>query len=670
MADVAITVGSTKYPLKVINYQKVDITDFAPKSFTSSQTHSTMGLYTDATQEGWGHGFGAVEFKEPQQYHYSGHLVDTRHNFIGLWTSPTTTSLSGVMVLKAIVRNSVVFCTTSGDGLYAQRPSTSAFVEAIALTSSYDLLDTGPYVLLTSSQRMKAMDGGKATSGTTELITIAGMSWVADYWVLGGSVYVFDGTGVGYTGTVITNTATTIQVSPAVGTPFDSTTCFVVSKDTGSAVNQPTAFRQMAVFGGNYWAYEANTNRLHFWAEDDGSDAEGGASDAGKVMVGSVTRGLGIVNMIPFQNQLWIFRRDGAWTINEQDADTLAYHTLDFSAETHASNFLTVLVWQGFLCFSIRNRLYKYRSGLQDITPPVWDLYPPYKQYGIFKGLTARGKYLYVLGFSNEANSDEALETTTGFGTVLCHDGVGWHRLMDFPNGTPPFTHANMWYTPTTDKLYVHARTAGGSWMWDIQLQTNNDLPYASFPTSGNHYLYTSYYDFTYKRVSKSFASVTLHGNFPTNTSVVVAYRVDSTTSWTTLGTFDSDYETVAFATGVTGTRIQFRLNLQTTTATSTPIVQALVVKLMMRPTVLYGIYCDVQVSSDLTNAQQRVLGLTSREIETALLAARDSVAPITFSDLAGTDHTAYLASVKFRMAEYADAEGLQYIAQCTLVFV
>jgi len=665
MTDVAITVSGTKYPLKVLNYQKVDITDFAPKAFSSSQTFSTMGLYTDATQEGFGHGFGDVEFADPQRYHYSGQLVDTRHDFISLYTNYTTDFTLAVAVTKMLFHRNIQL-TGASTGLILRRPSTGAAEVPITGVVN-DLLETGRYFLVSRAARMKLCDVGLATSGTTTTLTLTGAGWETNVWA-GATVYIYDGTGYGESSTVSSNTGSVLTFSPAITAP-NSTSYFIVYKDTGLDANPPTGFGKLAIFGGSYWSYQTGTNFVHFWSEESASDAEGGATaDAAVVLVGPATTNRYIVNILPFQNQLWVFKADGAWVINEQDTDTLAYHTLDFSTETSLSNFATVLVWQGFLIFAVRNKLYKYRSGLQDISPPVWDTYPPYKTFGDFRGLVARGKFLYVLARSNEANSDEATETTTGFVTLLAHDGVGWHRLVDIPLTTP--TSPNSWYDPTADRIYFMGLSGGTGSMYYVPLQAYSDLPYATFPTTGNHNLYTSYYDFTYKRVPKSFASLTLHGDFPTGTSVIVHYRVDTTLTWTSLGTFDTDFEAVNFATGVTGTRIQFRLNLQTSNAANTPVIKALVIKLMMRPAVLYGVYCDVQVSSDLVNAQQRVLGLTSREIETALLAARDSVSPITFTDAAGTDETAYLASLKFRLAEFADSEGLQYIAQCTFVFI
>lgn len=670
---ISITVSGAKTKLIVDpnTYGMVDITDFAPRAVSGTPSFSTLGLYLDVAQESFGHGFGQVEFAEPQSYHYTGHQVDTRHKFASLWTNHTQEALVVTNLLnKTIIRNSIPLLGFGVLGLYARRPSGAGYIELIASTSIFDILDVGKYIILANLNRLMVADVATATAGGASTITFSGASWATNVWA-GATLLVFDGTALGNTRTVASNTATEITVTVPFSATPTTTSCFVVYKVTGSAVNQPTDFYKLTVFGGNYWAYERSTNRLHFWAEDDGSDAEGGASDAGAVVVGSVTRGLGIVNMIPFQNQLWIFRWDGAWVINEQDTDALAYHTLDFSSETNVENFASVIVWQGFLVFAIRNRLYKYRSGLQDITPPVWDEYPPFKQFGGIRGLTARGKYLYMLAFSNEANSDETLETTTGFGSLLCHDGVGWHKLMDLPAGTPPYlSGANMWYMPTTDKLYLYARTAANSWLWNIQLQTYSDVPYASYPTTGTHNLYTSYFDLGMRRIPKSFSSFIIRGNFPSGTSVVVAYRTDDTLSWTSLGTIDADMEELSFATSTTGKRIQFRLSLATSNASNTPVIKAIIMKCMIRPRVQYGMNCDIIVADSLSDHNRNAVGHTAKETRAALLAARDSIAPLTVVDLYGDSRTGYLSSLRFGVVGYEDSDAVQNVAHATFVFV
>lgn len=673
---ISTTVSGTKSKFQVIpdTYSMVDVVDFAPRTMSGTPQVSQLGLYTDVGQIGFGHGFGEWEYMEPKSYSYSGQGIDTRHNHIQLFTNPTTvqTGLTATRdVLRFLVQNTIpVMCQPAGLAFLdssSNVASYQAFTWPTADTSR-DMISNGKYLFISADSRMKLAYIAQPSNVAGTVLTFSGAGFEDnDQWATNGRVWIVDGTGEGTSSTITTSTGTTVTVSAWTGdTPTtDSWICLIA--DTGNDANPPAGYDSLAVFGGSVWAAERNTNYLHFWAETNGSDAEGdGLTDAAVIQVGPI--GGTIVNLFPFLNQLHVFREDGIWVVNEQDTDALAYHTLDYLSEVSSSNFATVLVWNNFLIYTIRNNLYKYKTGIQLMTPPVWNDYPPYKQFGNFQGLFARGRHLYCLGQSNAANSDETTEATTGFVSLLAHDGVGWHKLHDLGVTTP--SYFNAWLDPVNDFIYMYATTGSSGNLYRVQLQTYSDLAYPDYPTSGTFNLYTSYYDFGMGRIPKSFASLTLHGEFPTGTSVAVSYRTDDTTSWTSLGTFDADYEEVDFAAGVTGNRIQFKLTLATTNTSNTPAIRALIIKTMLRPDVKWGVNCDIIVASDLADQKQVVLGLTAAQIKTRLQDARDSVSPITFVDIYGTSWSAYLASCRFVVIAYEDTNAVQSIAKCTFVMV
>jgi hypothetical protein len=271
---------------------------------------------------------------------------------------------------------------------------------------------------------------------------------------------------------------------------------------------------------------------------------------------------------------------------------------------------------------------------------------------------------------SNASNTTEESQQTTGFISILATDGVGWHKLVDISIAS--ITGYNMWLDPEADRLTytVYNGVAGYNTLRYIQLQTLTDLPYDSYPTSGTQNLYSSYFDLGMPRVPKSFASLTIGGNFPTNTSVTAYYRVDDTTTWTSIGTYTSDMQETDLPASTTGKKIQFKLKLTTTSAASTPIVKRIILKCMIRPDVLYGVTCEVMVSDNLSDHQWKMLGLTADEIRTALKAARSSVPPITLTDIYGVSGTAYLSSLRFFVVAYEDTEDVQAVARCTFTYV
>ena len=669
----------TTYPFVIdpLSYTEVDITDFAPRAIGTNIALGELGLYTDAGQEDFKHGFGQHEYSEPQSYAYSGHLVDTRHGFVQLFNNPTAISsvLTSNTITKLLMHRSIPVVLYSdrvgaidSDTLY--EPSAAMF----GSNTTRDMVSTGTYIFISTTGRLQVADVGLATGSTSVTIQLAGAGWSTDIWE-DGTIYIIKGTGAGQSRTVFANTSTSITVTTAWTTDPDTTSVFVVHNNAGNDTNPPNYFKHLEAYGGYYWATEDSTNGagnfVHFWAEEDGTDAEGdGLTDACAIQVGAL--GTPLVEMCAFDNQLFVFREDGAWTVHE---DNLAYQTgVMFEDQLSSLNFASSLVWQGFLIFPVRNRIYKFKTGIQDITPPRWNDEIPYKTFGNFSHMVVRGKHMYVLGQSNAVNSDETLEDNAGFLALLAHDGVGWHKLLDFPDNAAAPSDYGMWLDQVNDRLYIYACVSGDPKLYYIRLETLSDMPYANYPTSTYCNLYTSYYTFSLPRIPKSFASLTVGGDFPScfpNTNGVrVQYRIDDTAAWTTLGTVSSDMQELDFPTSTTGKKIQFRLQLFTTSSSSTPVIKKLIVKLMLRPEVLYGVTMDIIVADNVSDPNRLICGLNAKQVRAALKSARDSIQPITFHDIYGESAYAYLASIRFISVAYEDMDHVQMMARCTVVYV
>lgn len=686
--------GSTTYPLVIdpLSYSEVDITDFAPSAVSGAPGLSELGLYVDTGQQLWGHGFGQWEFSEPQSYAFTGQMVDTRHGFVSLFTEPTdigevfgypgndfAASLQGTQHKGQLVLIDDNTIHVLGDalGLYTIGEAGTHNSYSPGGDTYREIMDTGEYFILAENGTLMvgtiaAISTINEGLGEVYVLTSGDLACDLDTDIFADNGYVYNltrGDAIG----ISSNTSNVITVTtPGTLASWDNNDIIVLVADTGNDINTTSNFINLTKFGGYYWASERNTNIVHFWSEDHAQDAEGrGLDDLGAITVGPT--GTPIVNMVAYDNQLWVFREDGAWTIGD---DNLAYQTnLMFADQQSSTNFQEVVVWQGFMIFPIRNRLYKYRSGLQDITPPRWNDELPYKEFGNWKGFVVRGRYLYVAGQSNAANSDETSQSTAGFGAVFATDGVGWHKVYDFEENDV-VAHYGLILDPTKDRLLVFYNTDGANPLWPaaydvkyIQFQTLSDLPYAAYPTTGDHNLYTSIYTFGLKRIPKSFASLTLGADYDTGTSVDVEYRIEGG-SWTALGTFTSDMQEIAFPDSTTGKDIQFKLNLQTNNSAYTPVVKNVIIKMMLRPDVLYGVTLDVMISDDLSDPKRKQLGLTAKEIRAALKSARSSVSPIEFTDLYGDTADAYLASLRFIIVAYEDMDAVQSIARCTLVYV
>jgi len=429
--------------------------------------------------------------------------------------------------------------------------------------------------------------------------------------------------------------------------------------DVGATGNPPTDMAHICLHGGYFWASEDGASYLHYASELDLSDLEGGnTTDLGVIVVGPGD--IPIVNMISFANNLYVAREDGLWIIGD---DNIAYQVADFSRERHAQNFEAMAVYQGRLYFGVRQRLYAYTgSTMIDVTPSRFSDVFPYSEYGRFKFIVPRGKFLYVIAGSNESTAHDAL---------LCFDGTGWHKLWDVTAGS--YVVQAMDLSTTTDRIWInHTGTAQATKYY--QMQTLSELPYNNYATTGNHYLYTSKFDAGFADITKCFRSVAIVSeNLSSTEKIEVSYQLDDSGTWTTLGSFTSSpEESVDFASGVTGKRIQFRLNFSTGSASECPVLDAFVVYFIMRPETVWAwqmtlSLADNQETLDRTTEKN----LSAKEKLKALEAARASTSPILFEDPYGESRYVYVTSVRevgHSMKEARETEDIEWNVQVAVI--
>lgn len=433
--------------------------------------------------------------------------------------------------------------------------------------------------------------------------------------------------------------------------------------------NPPNDMKIAAMHGGMIWFAQDGTSFVHYDDTEDLSTLEGnGTADANAVTVGP--GGLEIKNMLSFANALYVARADGLWVVN-QDDEFKARQVLNFSAETHADNFRSMVVFQGALYFPIRHRIYRWTgSTIVDVTPQRLDDTFPFNQFAEYDNFISRGNYLYCT-----AKTDETSYTQS----ILAYDGVGWHRLMDPIAGSTSDEISMMALDPANDYIWFHLNKSTDETHY-IQLRPKSNFPKESFSTSGNHYWYSSIHDMGFRKVTKSLRSIEFEtDNCDANNTISVAYSIDDGSFITTgLSNPGAGVGVVATSPTVTLTfddtiefkKIQFRLAF-TAQAAQSPVLKALSMKYMMRPDTSSGYVFDVIAASGLEYGGV-VDSRTAAEIIADLLTVRASTAPVAFVNLVGESKKVYLASItesaRSRESENPELPDVEHRVRVSLV--
>jgi hypothetical protein len=831
---------SSRYIIDPATYSEVDIVDFAPRAVSGTPAWSNLGLYLDVAQEKFNHGFGHWTFDEPASFAFNTGGIDTRWGHIQQYSRAKmfffsdrygnmaagedgedgscfypshdyNSSPFGAIEHKddwmitysrpfnvSFEHEGLIIYDTNGD-YYA--PYGQVWVTAMEFPAGS--VQPGNEMLLTNGKYFYAgrindraligwigtvqTNGNPATGqvvvkdlNDTQASPTAPFS-TTNLWAIGGGEtgYAFhlDSANPGATAGYIlassdTNSVTCNTVGEAAN--FTAGDTILLLCPTGITANPPNNIGSMEIFGGFMWGAEIGTNILHYWSELDGTDFEGGGTtDTSWVEAGP--SGGNIVGLQAFNNQLWIFRTDGAWVLGE---DHVAYHTLDFEDLDHSFNFRTSTVHEGFMYFAVRDRLYKYKSGLQDVTPPApWGNIggQNYVQFSNFLGMWSRGKFLYLAAETEEDIKTYLWDGTAKAGTthiidrnelygdmedgtvyrgiwLLCYDGVGWHILYKMParaiKNAPKQSYeiirSNVWVHNKANHIFIsqgmYGRNDGTDPSYTLQRVHAAGVPATPFawtddyfgdaggattiialgsddfpakdwyghyffhgwtvdgtimPYMEDHYSwwFSSFYDFGMARIPKSWRSVTLVGEWPTEDGTRPANFETRTYVWSRKGDKEEDtwsrlgpnnlsqnvvVHEIQFPAGYESERVQIALYMWSHPSAfannMTNVVRVIILKAMMRPNVLYGISTDIIVADDLSDHRRKMLGLTADEIRTRLKEARASVSPITFTDIHGASTSAYLASLRFILVEYEDERGdrgrIEEVARCTFVNV
>jgi len=274
-------------------------------------------------------------------------------------------------------------------------------------------------------------------------------------------------------------------------------------------------FNWLAIHEGYVWGGVDDTVNIFYSSDPDLDDMHGTeAADPTLVKVGA--GGFETKGAISFGSQLYIFRKDGIWLMG---TDKYVRRILDYSNEASDSNFIGRTMFNGYLYFSIRNKVYQWNgSRVVDVTPPRFSDQFPYSEIRTIGPMVTVNNFLYMIAnwYNNPSESSIPGIGVSGlvYTSLFCYDGVGWHKLADLAalGGRPQYS--SMFCDGTNNRLYffLDNSTAASSYFGYFQLGEGS-LPYASFPTDTNNVLVSSRLDMGFRRVDKFTPSILIEAS-------------------------------------------------------------------------------------------------------------------------------------------------------------
>lgn len=414
-----------------------------------------------------------------------------------------------------------------------------------------------------------------------------------------------------------------------------------------------TDYKWAVIHNGYVWAGKDSSPYVYFGSEDDLSDLQGDPDDdTDEIQVGPGSDST--LGAESFLEKLSVSRADGLWTIDTED-NNIAKTTISFRNEKNLTNFRDIGIHGGNLYFPVRDKLYQWNGArLTDITPDWLSDSWEYTKYGRFDNFMAYDRWMFFTARDNASTYSEV---------IIAHDGVGMHKLVTpISDGDGSITMLH--FDPDNNYIWYHVSktTASTETTYYVPVNSNNELPYASFPTSGTNQLITSRIHAGFRRITKSAPILLIEADNCTTTRYIrVKYRRDGDTSWstwadvTTNGLFQ--LELPAGAISVEFKYIELAFEFVTNSATETPVLEGAVLMVLLRPGVKYGYSFDILARNEQESGMMRDLR-TAIEVKEDLRTARSSEGPIELITPFGETIYGYITALTERILQ-ADREDI-----------
>lgn len=648
------------------SWRSRDVSDALPRASTPGGgiIFSELSLYQPLNQTDWRHGAHFYWHVDASGYAETVGNIDTRHAGIVQLFTKLSARQSALRAKGgfAVSHNYNYAFGWGPDGLVGWDRANNVWLNWSFIKSGVNQVWTnGKYTFVLP-------DGGRILktnfiSYMDITITAVGADYIEasaaaflDDQLNGYYMEVLSGTGTGQVRVIIDTIAATKRLTTSAWTTLPSVGGVIrIFWFTNTGINaNSTDYKWIIAHDGFVYAGKDGTNEVYYDWTDDLSQLHGStADDQAAIIVG--TKGRPTLRAISFNGDLYFARVDGLFRMDKDR--TAARRVLDYSDQVHENNFASLAVYNGNLIFPIRNQLYQWNGvRVSVITPPRMNDSFPFTAYNYFTNFMVVGNFLLMLARAYFSDG-------TYYSDLIAWDGVGWHKLQRSPTMGPNgyFQSASMIMGGGYgDILFLDVQGPTNPGIYTIRFNDYNELPYADYPTSGEHALITSRFDAGYRRVIKSTPSILVEAsNLDSGTYLKLYYRLNNDTAWTAWGGTDGVSNKIS-TNGVYELHLpgadmertieyywlQLKFVFVTDDSTQSPILEGYTIRLLMRPDTDYGYSFNILANEENEQAMGLVDDRDAKTILDDLHTVRDSKEPVEFVDLWGATRFVYLTSI------------------------
>lgn len=455
-------------------------------------------------------------------------------------------------------------------------------------------------------------DRGTASSGSSTVLTNSARTWVANRWA-GARVKIIGGTGISQTAGIVSNTTTALTLDTTLSIALDNTSRYVIYKTpywTTDSIGTHGLGRVVSVAVVNKVAYFAqglstNTRKAsssantHTWAADgtNKSDMLEVLGDANGLQMFSVTKtdstykianvsssvvigttlSFGaavqvgspdylITGMQTYNNQMYILKEDSVWAAQ---GTRVARVNIGLDGLPRSKNGAASAASGQFMYFNFWDSVERMLGSTVDDVGPQSDAGMPSGRRGYVSSMCPLLVYLF-----------SGVNAGTGTSSMLAFQDRGYHELLRGWNSSYEIRTV---FAQNNDDTNPYLWTQVGTELVYQELSLS-PLKDSSFRYQHEAVLVSSTHDFGHAHTYKFFEE--LEADIDNLNKGAIHVDVDyqagsdvGTDKWTpVIGLYISPNDKSTLEIGEV-TKMRFRLRLQTNSATTPPVINALVLK-------------------------------------------------------------------------------------------